>query len=79
MPAKPSVGATTPMLPATGSTIRAAILFPCSAKSVFTESISLYLARRVQLATDSGTPGLFGTPRVAAPEPAAIRKLSPWP
>jgi len=44
-----------------------------------TLSRSLYLAQRVALVEDAGTPGESGRPRVATPEPAWTRKESAWP
>ena len=36
-------------------------------------------ATEVRAASEAGTPGESGAPRVSAPEPACTRKLSPWP
>ena len=44
-----------------------------------TESILLNSAINVSLAVFFVIPGLSGFPRVKIPEPALIRKLSPWP
>ena len=44
-----------------------------------TDSISLKLVDIVSLARPGGTPNEFGTPKVAAPEPAFIKKESPCP
>jgi hypothetical protein len=41
-----------------------------------TESTLLYLAQRVALVADFGTPGKSGKPRVATPDPAWTRKTS---
>ena len=67
------------MLPATGSTMTAAISPGAAAKQAATLSRSLNGAVSVSCAVARGTPGLSGTPKVAAPEPALIRKASPWP
>ena len=65
------------MLPATGSTIMAATLSFFSIKSCSTEFKSLKSAISVSLAVFFVTPGLSGSPKVKAPEPALIKKLSP--
>jgi len=77
---KPSRGGTTPILPAIGSTMTAAISSGCFANSDSTDGRSLYFASRVSAAAAAGTPGLVGTPSVSAPDPAWTRKASacPW-
>jgi len=67
------------MFPATGSTMIAAICRRFWWKTSSTASRSLYRATSVSRAAPSGTPGLEGTPKVAAPDPALMRKASPWP
>ncbi len=76
----PETGGTHPMFPAIGSTITAAILSGFSSNNFITESMLLYSALSVFSAVDFSTPGLSGNPKVAAPDPAFIRKLSacPW-
>ena len=44
-----------------------------------TLSRSLYSASKVSWAAPGVTPGLEGWPKVRAPDPAWMRKLSPWP
>ena len=73
---KPARGGTTPMLPATGSTMTAAISRPRSRKSVRTASRSLNGAVSVSCASGPGTPALSGIEKVAPPEPALTRRLS---
>ena len=72
-------GGTTPMLPATGSTMTTATSPPRAAISRSTAPRSLKGAVSVIRARASGTPRLSGTPKVAPPEPALTRRLSAWP
>ena len=67
------------MLPATGSTITAAIASGSAVSTRFTEARSLNVAVLVKEASAAGTPGLSGTPIANAPEPALMRNESPWP
>jgi len=67
------------MLPATGSTMTAAIAAGWAANRRATASRSLKAAVSVSRAVPSVTPGLSGTPNVAAPDPALIRNESPCP
>ena len=67
------------MFPATASRNTQAISSPCSANSASTAARSLNGASRVSRTVFAGTPGLLGTPKVTAPEPAATRNASPWP
>jgi hypothetical protein len=67
------------MLPTTGSMITAATAPTWVWKRRRTDSRSLKRAVMVSRAVGSVTPGLSGVPKVAAPEPALMRKLSPWP
>jgi len=64
------------MLPATGSTMTAAISRPRSRKMARTASRSLNGAVSVSCASGSGTPALSGIENVAPPEPAFTRRLS---
>ena len=64
------------MLPATGSTMIAAIVSPISSNNLRTASESLYGNVIVFSATPCGTPGLSGTPKVARPEPAFTKRAS---
>ena len=66
----------TPMLPAIGSTIMAAIVRPCLVNLSLTEAKLLYEAIKVSAAVALDTPGLVGTPSVVAPEPACTKKES---
>ena len=75
----PSFGKTTPIFPAIGSTMTAAISFPICSNTSFTFSMSLYGREMVFFAISLGTPGLPGMPNVAIPDPAATRRLSEWP
>ncbi len=74
----PGAGGTSPMFPATGSTITAAI--SCSAKRASTEPRSLSSAVRVSATAPGVTPGESGSPRVATPDPACTSRKSacPW-
>ena len=65
------------MLPTTGSTITAATSAGYAANSSRTEPVSLKRAVSVSRAVAAVTPGLSGVPKVAAPDPAFTRKLSP--
>ena len=67
------------MFPTTGSTITPAIAPGWESNSRATPSTSLKAAMSVSRAVPSVTPGLSGTPSVAAPDPALIRNASPWP
>src|SRR5437867_3869305 len=72
-------GATTPMLPATGSTMTAAISSPRARKSARSASRSLNGALRVSAASGAGTPPESGIEKVAPPDPAFTSRLSAWP
>ncbi len=72
-------GGTTPMLPATGSTITAATASRCRARTVRTASRSLNGTVTVRAASAAGTPRLSGMEKVAPPEPALTSRLSAWP
>ncbi len=72
-------GSTQPILPTTGSRMRAATSFLFSINRRSTYSTSLKGAMSVSFAVPAVTPGLSGLPKVNAPLPAAIRKESPWP
>ena len=50
-----------------------------AAAATSTASRSLNGATTVSAASASGTPGEFGRPSVATPEPARTRKESAWP
>ena len=79
-PAKyPSAGITKPIFPTTGSTITAATAPGLASNRLRNEFKSLKTAVSVSRAVDSVTPGLSGVPKVATPEPAAIKKESPCP
>jgi len=67
------------MLPATGSTMTAAISSPRSAKSSSRPSPSLYSRSSVSAVVALVTPGLSGSESVSTPLPAAARKASAWP
>jgi len=67
------------MFPETGSTMMQAISPGYASNIARTEARSLYSAFKVSAAVPGVTPGLEGSPRVAAPEPASTRKLSAWP
>ena len=67
------------MFPAIGSTIIAATLSSFLFNKFSTDIWLLYSAISVSLAIFLVTPGLSGKPSVKAPEPALIKKLSPWP
>ena len=73
-------GATSPMLPTTGSTITPATCAPWVSMTRAKASTSLKGSDRVAAAVASGTPGLPGMPSVATPEPAATSSVSacPW-
>ena len=58
---KPGSGGTTPMLPATGSTMSAAISSPRSANRVVNDSTSLYSTSSVSAVVALVTPGLSGS------------------
>src|SRR5699024_967253 len=72
----PSTGGTTPILPATGSTITPAMSSPNSSKATFNDAKSLYGTDIVFLAIPSGTPGESSNPKVATPDPALIKSES---
>ena len=76
---KPGSGGTTPMLPATGSTMTAASRAPWASTAARTPSASLNAQTTVSAATPAGTPGEDGIPSVAEPEPAAASSPSAWP
>ena len=76
---KPGAGGTTPMFPATGSTMTAAISRPRASKIARTPAMSLNDAVTVKRARLSGTPALSGMPNVAPPDPAFTSRLSAWP
>ena len=67
------------MLPATGSTMTAAIRSPRRRKRSHTASRSLKATVSVSSASAAGTPLLSGMPNVAPPEPAFTSRLSAWP
>ena len=67
---KPGFGGTTPMLPATGSTITQARSSPCPSASARAASRSLNAQTRVSAVTAAGTPGVLGMASVASPDPA---------
>ncbi len=67
------------MLPATGSTMRAAISSPRSANSSVSDSTSLYSTSSVSAVVALVTPGLSGSESVSTPLPAAARNASEWP
>ena len=67
------------MLPATGSTMTAAISSPRRAKTSSTAIASLKGTVSVSAAVPAVTPGLSGRPSVATPEPACTSSESPWP
>ena len=67
------------MLPTTGSAITAATSPGCDASSSRTDPASLKEAVSVSRAVAAVTPGLSGTPKVAAPEPAFTRNASACP
>ena len=68
------------MLPTTGSTITAATSPRAAANSSRTEPASLKRrGQRVARRAPAATPGLSGTPSVAAPEPALTSNASAWP
>ena len=68
------------MLPATGSSITPAIRSPWAANAARRPSASLYRKTSVSFVAPAGTPGLFGTPRVRALDPADTSRAStcPW-
>ena len=66
------------MLPATGSTITAA-MSAFSSKSRASASTSLYGATSVSATAPGVTPGESGSPSVATPDPAWTRRRSAWP
>ena len=76
---KPGCGGTTPMLPATGSTMSAAIFSPSTANSSVSVCTSLYSTSRVSAVVALVTPGLSGSASVSTPLPAAARNPSEWP
>ena len=67
------------MLPTTGSMMTAAIKLPWARNAASSCSGSLYSSTIVSCAVPAVTPGEFGTPSVAADEPAATSRLSAWP
>jgi len=67
------------MLPATGSTITAAMLFPFFAKNSLRRETSLKSSTAVCAAVSAGTPAELGLPKVRAPEPAFTSSESAWP
>ena len=68
------------MFPATGSRITPAMSDPNRSKAARTASMSLNGRVMVWRATDSGTPGELGRPRVSTPLPAFTSRASecPW-
>ena len=68
------------MLPATGSTITAAISAARSRNTRWTAARSLKGTVTVRRARLAGTPALSGSEKVAPPDPALTSKLSacPW-
>ena len=76
---KPGCGGTTPMLPATGSTMSAAISSPRSSNTSVSAATSLYSTSSVSAVVPLVTPGLSGSASVSTPLPAAARKPSEWP
>ena len=74
---KPASGGMNPELPTSGSTMIAAS--GVSRAMARTVSESFNGVTRVSYATASGTPGEFGSPSVATPEPARTRKESACP
>ena len=64
------------MLPATGSTMTAAISRPRASNIARTAAMSLKAVVTVRRARLSGTPALSGIPKVAPPDPAFTRRLS---
>jgi hypothetical protein len=67
------------MLPTTGSTMTAAMPELEAAITRSTLSRSLKRAMAVSCTAPGVTPGEFGTPNVAAPDPALTRNMSAWP
>ena len=67
------------MLPATGSTMTAAMPPGAGASARRTASRSLNGTVIVSAASAAGTPGLSGIANVAPPEPALTSRLSAWP
>jgi hypothetical protein len=76
---QPLAGGTTPMFPATGSTISAAMSFPRRARSASSAPVSLNGIVWVSAASSGGTPGDPGIPRVSTPDPALTSRESAWP
>ena len=68
------------MLPATGSTITAAMRSPCPRNAASSASTELYGSAMVVRAKPSGTPALSAMPSVAIPLPAFTSSEStcPW-
>jgi len=66
-------------LAAPAPTTTAAMSEPWASKIARTPSTSLYAARSVSFTAASLTPGLLGTPRVVAPDPAWASSASTWP
>ena len=76
---KPASGVIKPALPTTGSRMTPAISLGFCSNRAFTASKSLKGAVNVPAATDLGTPGESGKPKVATPEPALTRNISACP
>mmetsp|Transcript_26294 Transcript_26294/g.52771 ORF Transcript_26294/g.52771 Transcript_26294/m.52771 type:complete len:213 (-) Transcript_26294:543-1181(-) len=72
-------GTMKPELPTTPSRITPETSPLFASKSALTDSMSLYVATRVEADAPAVTPGESGRPSVATPEPAATRKESAWP
>jgi len=72
-------GTMKPELPTTPSRMTPATSPLFASKRALTDSMSLYLATRVDADAPLVTPGESGRPRVATPLPAATRKESAWP
>ena len=67
------------MLPATGSTMTAAICSRAPAKASLHRSTELNGSARVVSAKLCGTPAVSAMPSVATPEPALTSSESTWP
>ena len=76
---KPGTGGTQFMLPATGSTITAAISPARASNAARTAWLSLNGSTSVSAATAAGTPAESGLPSVSRPEPAFTSSASTWP
>ena len=67
------------MLPATGSTMTAAISSPCCVEER-ADGAEIVVGRDERVGGEgAGTPGLSGRPSVATPEPAFTSRPSAWP